>query len=319
MRVSGGDLRNQYRMIYDLFCQESARIHAKDIASKLGIDPRTAGRRIREASSRGYVVGPQIRKRSYSNMKEYVYFVNVGNPLRTYSEVAKNPDIEFYAGIIGCADFMAISRKKIDLGGDVVIEGVRSDYYIPQVPRHTWERALRKMREKTGSFDSNLFEPRRLIKTRSREDVTWDEEDENLFRYFEFDVRKPFTPVMKQHLISTGKIYKFLQRVDECCTRYTGYFPDGVSAYDPYFFVFETKYEDFVIDLFSELPTCSWFFKVGETLLVLAHLVREYFRINRACMSDIARLPLLSLTRSLLESGIVKSEKHALVEYWGIK
>jgi hypothetical protein len=33
-------------------------------------------------------------------------------------------------------------------------------------------------------------------------------------------------------------------------------------------FMFETDYEDFIVDLFSELPTSTFFFKVANKLFV---------------------------------------------------
>lgn len=69
---------------------------------------------------------------------------------------------------------------------------------------------------------------------------------------------------------------------------FTRYFPEGAKAYDPYLFVFETDYEDFIVDLFSELPTSTFFFKVSDKLLMSGRMIKTSVRKVDLEMPDIS-------------------------------
>jgi len=161
--------------------------------------------------------------------------------------------------------------------------------------------------------------PKGIIQTHWDETVEWDEKGEILYRYFKYDLRKPVDPVRKKHRITNYKAWNWLKKLPEYCTVYTRYFPEGILGYDSYIFVFETDYEDFIIDLFSELPTTSMFFRVSNKLILLAYIQKQFLRNgdNRP-ISDVSELHIPLLIRNLLKKGIIKSEGHAIVNYhWG--
>jgi len=120
---------------------------------------------------------------------------------------------------------------------------------------------------------------------------------------------------MKKHQISEKKFKIWLERLPELCTIITKYYPGSRSAYDPYIFLFETDYEDFIIDLFSELPTSAVFFKVSNKLVLDAYVDRKLMRGRNLPVSDISRLHIPLLTRELLKKKIIKDEAHAIVDY----
>ncbi|MBU7000427.1 MAG: winged helix-turn-helix domain-containing protein [Theionarchaea archaeon] len=307
--------RRHYRAIYELFWSENARIHLKDIASRLRVNPRTARRRVEEAFSQGYVTGPQLRKRSYANMKEYVCFVNCENPTEAYLDLSQDAAVVYHARLAGFASLWVSSTRKVTIDGTPVIKGLRSDYHVSFAPYRSWEKAIEVMRGKIESFHPECYEPTSHISSHWDETITWDEEDEKLFRYFESDLRRIFVPVMKKHLISTGKIYQFLERLPQCCTVTTSFFPEGISAYDPYLFVFGTEYEDFIVDLFSQMPTSAFFFKVSDMLFLHAHVKKDLMRCEDLGAPSIRQLPIPGLISELLKKGIIESEEHAVVEY----
>ena len=262
---------------------------------------------------------PNIRKRSYSNFREYVYFVRCKDPLELYLKYSKDERIVYHAVMDGFANLWVISKEEIDIEGDVLISGLRSDYHISFAPNHSWKTAIKIMEEKTEKFDPDKYVPKGTIQTHWDETIEWDEKDEDLFRYFKYDLRKPLDPIRKEHQITSYKAWGWLKKLPECCTVYTRYFPEGILGYDPYIYVFETDYEDFIIDLFSELPTSTLFFKVSNKLILLAYVQRESVRngSNRP-ISDVNELHIPLLVRSLLKRRIIKSEEHAIVNYhWG--
>ncbi|MBU7027019.1 MAG: hypothetical protein HXS48_08755, partial [Theionarchaea archaeon] len=85
MRYTLEEKRKQYRIIYEILFKEP-RVPKKDLREIFG---RIAARRIanirfKEALDQQYILGPEGRKCSYNNLKEYVYIIK-----------CKNPDIEY--------------------------------------------------------------------------------------------------------------------------------------------------------------------------------------------------------------------------------
>jgi len=307
--------RREYRTIYEII-HKNPRIFIKDIASLLHIDSDTASRRLKEALEEGYISKPQIRKRSYFDTKEYVYFLNCKNPVKLFSQCLQDDDVIYHSTMIGFANFWIISKEKIDIGADVVIEGYRSDYYMSFAPNHSWRTAFQLMHGKVRNFDPKNYAPQRYIGKHWNETLGWDSEEKKLFEAFKYDLRKAITPVMKKNLISWRKIDVWLRNLSKSCTIMTAYYPEKISAYNPYLYVFETDYEDFVIDVFSELPTNTLFFHVSNKLFTLAHTRREFQRgVNSQI--DIRKLRIPGLLEDMLDKKIIESKNSALVEsYW---
>jgi len=83
MTISLEQKRKDYRLIYE-FVYRTPRIQVRDVASLLGVDRNTASRRMREAFELGYVTKPQVRRKSFRNFAEYVYFLNEKNLYGTF-------------------------------------------------------------------------------------------------------------------------------------------------------------------------------------------------------------------------------------------
>jgi hypothetical protein len=304
--------KKQYRTIYENLW-ETPRTSDSDLVRMLYA--RTARSRIKEAFDKLYIVGPQIRKRSYENLKEYVYFVNCEVPERLYVRMRQDQNVIYHAKTTGFCDLFVIAKEEMDIKGDIVIEGFRSDFLISYAPDHTWDNAFKTMSKNIRDFDPGEYEPKRLIGVHHNEKVDWDWEDELLYRYFKYILRNPLTPVMRDHEITRNKILKWFDRLSETCTIFTDYFPDGMLVYDQYLFMFETDYEDFIIELFSELPASTTFFKVSKKLFTYIHIPKGYARnTDFHKTSKILYLPLLIL--NLLDRGIIKHKAHTIVEYF---
>ena len=313
MRTTPEQRKKQYRAIYELLF-DSPRIYKKDIWALTNLNDRTLAKRVQESFEQQYIFGPDIRKRSYGNLKEYVYFFNCKNPELQYLQYQQDERIIYHAEMKGFCNFWIISKEPIDIDGDIVLEGPRSDYYTSYAPDRSWETALEIMKKKVETFDPEAYVSKKYIQIHFNETVDWDEEDELLYNYFKSNLRKPLAPVMKKHRISGGKLYKFLEKLPETCTTATSYYPETVLAYDHYLYMFETDYEDFIIKLFSELPTSSSFFKVADKLFARIYVPRRYIK-NRNFQMAMEKwyIPLLIL--ELLEKGIVKNKESALLEY----
>lgn len=311
-------LKNQYRTIYESL-DENPRIQLKDLSTILGVNRNSASKLMEKAFEQEYVMIPQIRRCSYSNMKEYVYLANYKNPLKHYRQYGEDTNVTYHAVMEGFANFWIISKEKIDIKGDVLIEGLRSDYCVAFAPNHSWDTSIQVMQKKVKNFNPEEYEPKGIMKTHWNETIPWDVEYEMLFREFKFNLRKKLTPIMRKYLISGYKIYKFLEDLPKYCTIFTRYFPEGFSNYDSYLYVFETDYEDFIIELFSELPTSSFFFKVSDKLFLYTQTERRLVRSASITMPDIRQLHIPLLVDNLLEREILKSEVHSISAYYWTK
>ena len=86
MRTEEKEKRNQYRIIYEVLWKD-ARVKKKDVSAALG--KRGAGRRMEEAFENDYIVGPEFRKKSFKNLKEYMYFIRCKDPDASYLKYRK--------------------------------------------------------------------------------------------------------------------------------------------------------------------------------------------------------------------------------------
>jgi hypothetical protein len=307
--------RRDFRIIFNTL-DRNPRIPVRSLSKILRLRPSNAGKRLKDAFEKGYIVGPQIRKKSFSNFAEYIYFVRSDDPIGLFRECTQDTDVVYHTLMDGFSNLRIISLRELDLDG-IIVGGRRSDYHISHAPDHSWEHSIKTMQNMLDTFDPVTSVPRGFINTHWGESIEWNERDEILFRELKYDLRKPATPLMKTHHISADEISMWLERLPECCTIFTCYFPETVPAYDPYVFMVETDYEDFVISLFSQLPTTTWFYRVQDNLFLDVWLDRGSMKSGDYLMQDINRLHIPLLFRELLKKGIIRSEAHALVQcYW---
>ncbi len=299
----------QYRTIYDIL-YEIPRVPLVNIERVIG---KTAKRRLKEALALLYIIGPELRKLSYRNLKEYVYLLQCEDSDASYLKYRKDQNVIYHAQTGGFCDLFLVSKDKMNIDEDIIVEGYRSDYHVSFAPNHSWETALEKMRKKIKTFNPRAFLRKNIIKTHFDETIKWDYQDEIIYRHFKYDLRNSLQLLQKEHEITGWKIYEFLDRLPETCTVFTSYYPDTLQAYDSYLFMFETNYEDFIIDFFSQLPTTSSFFSVGNKLFVSAYVSKPYIRSTDPLL-DGSELDIPSLLVELLKKEIVKSKAHAILE-----
>ena len=314
IRATSENLKKAYRSIYELL-YENARVSIATISKKIGTGPKTTSIWLKDAFDYGYVSRPQIRKRSYANFKQYMFFVDCKDPLELYLQYIKDEQVVYHAVMKGFSNLWVTSLDKMIIEGNILVGGPVSDMHVSFAPPHSWETAKRIMWEKVEKFNPEDYEPKGIIQTHWDEEMEWDDKDELLYQYFKYDLRKPLNPLIKEGY-TKKKIYKWLKKLPECCSILTKYYPQKRSGYDSYIFVFETDYEDFIIDLFSELPTSCVFFKVSDKLVLYAHTKRELEKKTyKMDLTEIPELYIPLLMRSLFKKGIVKNKANALVNF----
>ena len=110
MRSTPEQRKQHYRIIYGMLFDDP-RVHKNTLSSILG-GGRTAGLRMREAFDQLYILGPDIRKRAYSNLREYMYFVKCEHPELSYLRYLEEPHIVYHALTIGFCDLWIVSTKR---------------------------------------------------------------------------------------------------------------------------------------------------------------------------------------------------------------
>lgn len=214
-----------------------------------------------------------------------------------------------------------ISNKKLDIDGEILVEEVRSDYYIAYASLQSFDQARKKMIAMIENFNENTYNPKNLIKTHWDQIIEWwDSDFELLYKYFKYNARKHYTPIMRAKKIPSNTINHFLINIKKVCTVFTQFFPKGMSHYDPYLFMIETDFEDFIIELFSQLPTSPLFFKTKSRLFIIVQLERTSVREQGIDIHDLSRIWIPSLLKKLREKGIIKNEEHAIFKgHWNKK
>jgi len=100
----------QYRTIYNTL-YESPRIYYKDLAEILGINREYAQKRFKEALDQQYILGPEGRKCSYNNLKEYVYIIKCKNPDIEYLKYRKDMNVIYHAKLLGFSDLFFVTTR----------------------------------------------------------------------------------------------------------------------------------------------------------------------------------------------------------------
>lgn len=307
------DRKKEYRIIYELL-EDKPRINVKNIASILDSDRHSASNRLKELFTHGYASKPQIRKRSYQNMKEYMYFVHDETPHDIFEKYCNHEKVVYLAVMGGIPNFWMITHERIDINAE--IKGPRSDYRVSFAPDTPWHDAMERIHTRIKEFDPQSYEPQNTIQTHWNETIRWDEEDEKLYNAFQYDLRRKLTPVMKGNLISGEKIYKWFNRLHETCTVYTQFYPEGIDQYDPYLLMVDTDYEDFIIDLFSQFPTSSIFFTVEKKLFCFCNVKSTYLKRVTRPVNGIEDLEIPLIFKILKQKEYIRNWGYSSIEYY---
>ena len=308
---------NEWKKYWDIYqvVEQNPWIRPKAISNVLNMRPTTAGALLKEAVDLGHIVGPQIRKRSFKPFAEHMYFAKFKYPGEMYQKYMEEKDIIFHSIMDGFANFRIVSKKQLDI--NALMYGLRTDYLISVPPYRDWGSSTIRMRTMINNFNPKEYTPKNYIKAHWHESVEWTELDEILFNEFKYNLRKPVAHVMKKCNINRKVINDWFKKLPLYCTVFTSFFPQTIKEYEPYIYLFETEYEDFVIEVFSELPTTVWFFKVADTLVLYTWLDRGSIGMADYRTPEINTLHTLLMLRDFLKKEIVTKEQHAFVQcYW---
>ncbi|MBU7025052.1 MAG: winged helix-turn-helix domain-containing protein [Theionarchaea archaeon] len=315
MTLTEEQKRKDFRAVFELL-DRKPRIKYTEIARILDVDIRIASSRLKDAIEKEYIVGPQIRKKSFSNLKNYVNFVDCDDPAELYLRCAKDKNVVYHAILDGFCNFQVISESPMNIKGSV-LKGALPDYFISRPPDLSWEMTIDTMRDMIAKFNPEDYIPKNYITNHWNETVEWSKEFEILYRELKYNLRRPLMHIVNSHNMWRGKAYDFLEQLPEYCIIFTCYYQESLSTYDECLYAFETDYEDFVIDVFSQLPTTSWFYKVEDRLIAHLQIKTKPSRKRVLQTKDVTGVQILLLIKDMMKKGIVKNEAHSTFKcYW---
>ena len=136
--------RKKFQTLYELLYTDY-RMKDYRISEKSGI--RGVSKALEEAWEYQYILGPEARICSHANTLEHVCFFDTEEPDITYMKYREDPRIVYNAQMYGFCNSLIISKEKIDVEGEILLEGPRSDYYVPFAPDYSSERASQNMQK----------------------------------------------------------------------------------------------------------------------------------------------------------------------------
>jgi hypothetical protein len=284
------------------YVNKESRIPFAEIARRMGKDKRTISSWWKIAVENRIIIPPVLRKKSFSNFREYVYFLKVRDPSKLFDQLKDNREITYYMVQTGFSNFGITSSRPIDPPGNVILWGEKSDYYISTPPDHSFRKAINIIEKKLGSIENATSSP--LIYHNCPYEP-WDKKDEILYQEFCNDFRKPLTPVMRKHQIYSDKIMKWIRSSHEFGQIITYYFPNGEAVYLPSIFMLKTDHDSLIIDIFSQLPLTSTYYRLGTHLIMTIH-VPFHLRVKSLIRKALSRLQ---------EEDIVETYDTSIIEY----
>lgn len=294
-------IRNPYE-IFQLVL-ENARVPKTEIAKIFKINPKTADIWWRNAIDNRIIISPVFRRKSFPNFREYFYFIKTKDPHLLYENLRESESIIYYSVQTGFADFQIIAEKPISMDLDVVLAGERSNYYVSTPPNYTFDETISRIQSKLVDLKELEPYPSPLV-YQKKSYRHWDALDEAIYREVTNDMRKPFAHIMKSTGACSNKIFQWFRDRHKFGQTITMFFPQGESSYQLSLFSIKTSNDWLLIDLFSQLPTSSLFYRLGNRLMMSIYLpfTLEGRFIVRKVLSYLQKKELVSsYTNSIIE------------------
>ncbi len=291
---------------YELFrlVQDNPRIPKAHIARKFRVNEKTGTLWWDAAVKKRIIIPPIFRRKSFLNFREYFYFIKVKDPHYSYLSLRTSKDIIYCSVHTGFSDIQVISKKPLNLKGEVVLSGDRSDYYVSTPLNCSFSQAVSTIEKKLKNIDSHHYIPSPLV-FRTTDYEPWDDLDEVIFWELCNDVRKPFSRIVKTTGAYSDKILKWFRKRNEFGHTFTMFFPRGEGSYQLTLYAVETEEDSLLIDIFSKFPTSSVFYRVDKYLMMVLYVSFPY----------IARSLVRNVLSSLQKKELIGDYINSIAEY----
>lgn len=247
------------------------RIPITRMARILKVNAKTAEVWWRNAVKKRIIIPPILRRKSFLNFREHFYFIRTEDPHESFQKMRSMQEVVYCTVQTGFSDMQIVSRVPLNLKEEIILAGERSDYFVSTPKNHTFEKANRVIDKRLRVIDD--FQPLSSpLIFRETTYSPWDDLDEAIYLSLSGNLRKPWAHVLKESGAYNDKIIKWFRNRDEFGHTITMYFPEGENAYQPSVFAVETENDRVMIDLFSELPTSSVFYRLDRYVIMILSL-----------------------------------------------
>lgn len=289
------------------FRRDNPWISNRKVANHMGRSISTINRYAKKAEEEDVILNPQAKLKPHPDIKAAL--LSFKNKYHAFDELKACEGIRYLCMYHGDWDIRAVYDSPVDFASitgheKTVAEGVIGPAITPRSPYILWEDCFEKM---DAFVDRNEKITESSIEVQPRI-PDWDEEDWTLYYYFTIDLRRNFNTLRKKHVISWRKYQEWKKGLEEYCTIVVAFFPDGAFSYNDMTLSFKTRYEQYVADLFSYLPTTPLFYKIGEYFTANIFIPKEYDKLPRV----------YNIISRLLASKIISDYRdgYGVMAYW---
>jgi hypothetical protein len=260
--------------IYELLLKDP-RMPKSQMARRFKVNPATLNKWWNHAVNERIIVPPIFRRKSFTNFREYFYFLNVEDPHRLYEYFQiKGGSVRYFSVQTGFCNFHTVSSEPIHgLEGEIILSGARSDYFVSVPPNRSFQESIAKINVLLNNLGA-LERRESPLKFRKGKFLPWNEKDEAIFNTIYNDVRIPFASIVESVETYNDKTWSWFKNRKKFGDVITYFFPEGEAAYIPslYFIDTESANDSVIIDIFRELPTAVSFYRLCSKLIMLAYL-----------------------------------------------
>jgi hypothetical protein len=248
------------------------RISRQQLTRIFKVNPKTVDIWWKAALEKRIIIPPVFRRKSFSNFREYYYFLTVKDPHELYESLQiEEIPVTYFSVHTGFCNFQIISREPIDPPGELVMHGPRSDFHVTTPPHCTFEEGVARIEEVLQNAD-NIEERESPLQYHDEPYEPWDETDEAIFWEICNDVRISFTSVVRKLGTYNDKTWSWFRNRNFFGQTITMFFPLGESSYQLSLYAITTEHDSLLIDIFSHLPTTTLFYRMDEKVMMGVYL-----------------------------------------------
>jgi hypothetical protein len=299
----------RYHAIYDQIYL-NPRVHVHEISKNLKLARNTVSSYLEYMYESQILFGPELRLKHYPGMNEYVYLAKFDDPYAAFDELQKNPKITYCSMFLGDWNMMIISDRDYNPSSmpgfkRLLVKGERFGNVTPRVSLEEWKAAFVKMKKRISEFDPDNIQETNFVANNAPK---WDDEEWKLFYEYKYNFREKVTPVLRKHLISSDKFYKWIETLSQHVSITLRFYPDGYENYTHFGFFFKTEYPKAVISLFSNLPTSPVCVEINGGVFALISI-----------KSDLTFSDLSATVHMMRSSGMIDSFYQAIAIIFYVK
>jgi len=257
--------------IYKILLDEP-RIPKTQLTRVFNVNPKTLDIWWKAAIEKRIIILPVFRRKSFLNFREYFYFLKVKDPHEYYERLQEdNGSITYFSVQTGFCNFQIISKEPINPEGEPIVSGPRSDYFVTIPPNCSFEESVKRIEKLLHNVD-NLDQRESPLQYHNAKFEPWEEKDEAIYWEICNNLRIPFAQVVRSVGTYNDKTWSWFRNRDTFGDTITMFFPKGESSYMLSLYVIKTEYDSLLIDIFSQLPTSTLFYRMEERVIMGVYL-----------------------------------------------